>query len=159
MGYNLYIGEFEGTLYPEDRSASLGVEAANGGPQTSAPWEDTGNEICPSYTAWAQFAKRHGLTAVFFNGGRGQEWDEDYGNYGLLASHPGASAIGEEELRRFREALKSHGTHEDVEHWRLSWEEQNKIPMEYWDFLRLRWLVYWTEWALENCEYPTFANS
>lgn len=91
--------------------------------------DDHSNSIGPSYTTWSNFAARAGLKDVFFG-----EVD------GLLRPHPGAVLLTPAHLDAFKAA---------------------KLPKtaDEWDYKRLAWLIWWTEWALANCEFPTFKNS
>lgn len=82
----------------------------------------------PSYDAWAEFASRNNLSHIFY-----------YPSHELclIPSHPGYAELTGEHLKLFRGAravcLPEHEA-------------------------RLDWLIFWTEWALINCEKPVFAN-
>lgn len=163
MGYSLWFGEFAVDAVPEDRY----VRATAGKPEgvewpEDAPFNsscDTDNECSPGYSAWADFTRRTGLREVFGE---------------LIEQHPGVAALTTEHLEAFRAAqhkLAKEGwdgvraeavVRESMEAaeraGRSWWSSSDRMPVVAWDALRLRWLVFWTEWCLENCKYPTFAN-
>jgi hypothetical protein len=140
MGYNLYIGELEITtdLDPgEHVYVRLGVVSQDG-EGLNAPLNSTNNqrnEIWPSYTGWADFCHRVGLYKVFFE-------DCD----GILAQHPGAFVLTQEQLDAFESARENFKPVGDDE-------------TDQYDRRRLDWLCFWAKWALENCKVPVFANS
>lgn len=185
MGYNLYIGEAEPVIYLEDRHARMGVANVDG-KELGAPLNSSDNysNCCwPSYTGWANFAKAVGLYSVFFaprcpncaekfprhqgcdlcvaeSGRKRSVWwipegkKEGEGQEGLICRHPGAEALTEDHLVAFRTAREG---------WLARSEEERKEGRgedgEDYVLRRLDWLIFWTDWALKNCEYPTFANS
>jgi hypothetical protein len=159
MGYNLYIGEMEVETDWAERSVWVRVPLVDGVP-LGAPIDSAGtgthHNVCsPSYTGWAGFAERVGLWEVFYaprsrsGVGAPPVWwtpegsDEERG--GLLQQHPGAEALTQEHLAAFRDARARHV---------FSAGEGGTD----WDRVRLDWLVWWTEWALAHCKYPTFCN-
>jgi hypothetical protein len=140
MGYNLYIGELKVTTDPEPGEhvyADLGVIRQSGedldAPVNSA--DHRWNEIYPSYTGWADFCRRVGLTVLFF-----EEYD------GILVQHPGAFVLTQSQLDAFESAREKFKSVDD---------DRASI----YDRRRLDWLCFWTKWALENCKVPVFANS
>ena len=171
MGLNLWFGEFGADVDPEERYVSAtaqkpeGVEWPEDAPLSSSL--SRANSCHPSYTAWAKFTREVGLGAVV---GEGSE---------LIDSHPGAAELTGDHLRTFEGALECYSasvgaTVEEAEARilasearraacatsleRLGWRYED-VPPSDWNLLRLRWLVFWTRWCLENCKYPTFANS
>jgi hypothetical protein len=133
MGYNLSIGEFRVDIDHGERWCRGAVERQE---IESAPLNSSENHsnMChPSYSAWSRFAREVGLEDVF-------AWKE-LGS--LIEDHPGVTPLTREHLARFQAARKRLANTSD--------------PV--WDRRRLEWLIWWTRWALENCEYPTFANS
>jgi hypothetical protein len=165
MGYSLWFGEFGVDTEPEGRWANPtaqkpeGVEWPEDAPLNSSG--DTSNHCMPSYSAWGAFCNRTGLEEVFRE---------------LIAEHPGVAPLTAEHLEVFRAAqhkLAMGGwdgeraeavvreSKEAAEcagrDWWLS--SGADVPEVAWDALRLRWLVFWAEWCLEHCKYPTFANS
>ena len=161
MGYTLSIGEAVVKGYLEERYACIDVERVDGR-ELGAPIDSTGNkdsyknETWPAYTQWAGFAVRHDLGAVFFAGSPGfaeRVWLRPDGEegHGLIASHPGAEALTQNHLIEFRRAAARHFAPEP---------QLRLFPSDVdWDGVRLRWLCWWTAWALSNCKYPTFKNS
>lgn len=183
MGYNLYIGEAKSVVYLEDRHAHMGVEVIDG-EEFGAPENSSGNHsnfIYPSYLGWSKFCDLVGLYSVFYapccykclsdtykkrrcevcEGGRktvywipegkgpGQEQE------GIIYNHAGAVALSEDHLTAFRTARAAWLNRSEEERQELGVGEDGV------DYVlrRLDWLVFWSEWALENCDYPTFANS
>lgn len=153
MAYNLLIGEFEPVSHPEDRQVRASVAYEDGGPRNSVGSKKVhrGNAIYPGYIAWREFAERVGLEEVFF----GDRWwyEDDKWDHPLIYTHPGAMALDGRHLEAFRQADAGQ-IPEAFDHGLCVAPEE----IDYWDAIRLRWLVYWTEWAIETCEYPTFAN-
>jgi hypothetical protein len=144
MGYNLYIGEADLHTDIESRWARYGV-AVKDGEDLGAPLNSTDNHsncIYPSYSAWGAFCEEVGLKAVFY-AEREPWWTGESGNQyeGLLSHHPGCAVITEDHYKAFVAATEGYkGT-----------DEYHKK--------RLDWLVWWTRWALDNCQYPSFSNS
>ncbi len=159
MGFNLWFGEFGADVDPRNRYVCAtarkpeGVEWPEDAPLNSSLYR--GNICHPSYTAWAKFTREVGLDDVV---GEGSE---------LIDSHPGAAELKREDLHAFEHALERYSarvgaTVEDAEARILASEARRTecgVPPSDWHLLRLRWLVFWARWCLENCEYPTFANS
>lgn len=147
MGYNLYIGEAHADISLEDRWSQISVKAQSldDAPQTSAPWEDHSNACFPSYTAWSNFCQQTGLTTVFY---------DDYD--GILASHPGCVALTEDHYNCFAAAKATWGAKPANKRLMANGDDSDGIDYHQ---RRLDWLVWWTRWALDNCEYPSFANS
>lgn len=149
MGYNLSIGEAYADVRLNDRYSRIDVANAvvDGAPINSS--DDTSNTICPSYSTFAEFCRETELYDVFFSGARGCNtesfWKDAEGrqHYGLLSQHPGAVALTESHLKAFQEAQERY---------------QARGGNDEYTVKRLTWLVWWTEWALKNCKYPTFAN-
>lgn len=148
MGYALYIGEAEVVTYMEDRHTHIGVKVIE---REDAPLvvANHSNRCHLSYSGLHHFVRRVGLFPVFFapecpNGSETVWWvppgeDPSAGQGGLIRYHPGAEALTPGHLAEFKAALDAHeGSSSDRR--------------------MLEWLVYWTEWALTNCEYPTFVN-
>ena len=98
------------------------------------------------------------------------------GRPGLIERHPGAAALTTEHLVAFEEARWRWAAKTDEEKLAAMNAEQERsvryyfAPRELLDSprssegvdyneRRLEWLCWWTRWALENCEFPTFGNS
>lgn len=174
MGYNLYIGEAVADVDLAERYARVGVNCmtVEGAPLNST--DDYINRVFPSYSVWAQFAREVGLYELFY--AKSEPWwqdDEGMDYEGLLSRHPGAVKITEGHYRAFVQARERYIGRPDrparlPEHEGLVPQEstspgrpflpENLVADEY-NVKRLNWLVFWTRWALDNCKYPTFANS
>lgn len=179
MGFTFGIGEFEVESYPEDRYAKERVErppedVIEQSPKSSMHNRPKTNYIDTGYVQWFQFTWSVGLVDVFngrndavdkkdwSHGKRFHDHGIDYDKYwdfddkskeAITYDHPGIIAIDEDYLTRFKQARDYWEDHPDRE---KSIEEQDNnrdINME-----RLNWLVWWTEWALDHCEYPSFVN-
>jgi hypothetical protein len=148
VGYNLYIGNAEVRADLKERHAHVAVAAKELPESPLNSNDEHTNYVFPSYTQWAEFARNTGLSAVFygdgghrapwFRGASGKEYD------GLLSRHPGAVAMTEDHHAAFVAAREDYEpTSED----------------DVYNQRRLDWLVWWTRWALDNCEFPTFYNS
>lgn len=152
MGYTLTIGEFEVDINKDDRYASCGakIHSAEGAPLNSSDLYTS--ECWPSYGAWKSFAEGEGLLDVFFANTLSHpvSWVDGDGQHhdGLILQHPGAAALTEAHLKRFKAARENYTP-----------KPENFADGVDYVLRRLDWLVFWTEWALKNCEYPTFANS
>jgi hypothetical protein len=187
MGYNLYIGEAAPDICFEDRSARMGVEVVDG-KEFGAPLnssENYTNYCYPGYGTWRNFCGQVGLYSVFYapecpgchdkppgrkgcdlciepkHGGRTSVWWTPEGKSkgeareGLMDQRPGCAALTEDHYIAFttarqawlnlpEETREAEGVGEDGADWVLR---------------RLDWLCFWTRWALDTCEYPSFANS
>lgn len=131
MGYNLGIGEFKVDIDHAARACICSVEGQGFDEAPLNSSDNRSNWIWPSYTTWSRFAREVGLSDLF------EGWDS------LIESHPGVAPLMAEHLARFEAARGLVANTSDPK----------------WDARRLEWLIWWTRWALENCEYPTFANS
>lgn len=148
MGWTLRIGEFEAEVDARLRAATPSVRyesEAEGSPMNSSG--DWSNQCAPGYNAWHEFCDRVGLRDVFFAGADGQRecWvdHEDRARVGLILGSDACEALTEAHYLKFqfaRDVWKGGPLEDGVD----------------WDLRRLDWLVFWTRWALDNCEYPTF---
>lgn len=182
MGYSLTIGEFKCEVIPSERYASLSAEEAcekeaPGAPLDSSAGAGSRKNCCmPSYSAWGEFTRRHGLYEAFAAGSREclVGWwvpEEGVELNGLIASHPGVAALTAHHLKAFIEARDAYlataeprwglrAWHEGQEESKKNgapWYDPGDEPVDY-DLRRLEWLVFWTDWALEHCKFPTFEN-
>lgn len=173
MGYTLTFGNFTVVPAPQDRYAHVTASLdkfPEDAPYCSIGNGERANFTWPSYSAWTSFTERYDLYDVFFGEKRDGMWYADDHCYeGLLSRHPGAFEITPGHLLKFEEAyLNAPMTYEEAvieyeAYLNLSRDEKDEVLAKdlepVFDTLRLNWLVYWTRWCLENCEYPTFANS
>lgn len=151
MGYILTIGEFKYEVDGERRFVFTGAETHETDDAPINSSESKTSCCSPSYSQWLNFSKLVGLEDVFFAGSRESEevwWIDSNGEErdGLIRNHPGTAKLDEEHLKRFKRAKDDYIDRVDG-------------ACEEMVMRRLDWLIYWTEWALENCKYPTFANS
>ncbi len=173
MGYTLMIGEFSVEIDHEKRHAFEGVEPVNGVP-FGAPLDSTGNgthlnQTWPGYIGWSDAMKSLGLYDVFFgtDSNRRAYWTGASGEQHepIIASHPGVVALTPDHLAAFRAAAEAWTSDRAVTHrgsymGETRWTTTPATADEYLiNEIRVRWLVWWTEWALTNCRYPSFANS
>jgi len=173
VGYNLYIGEAEVIVHMDERYARMGVkyESSADAPQTTVG--DTGNHIYPGHTTWREFCKTVGLYSVFYapecptkhhhlHGcptceGKPLWWKPDGTEHeGLMKDRPGAAPLTEIHLVAFEEARERWLERPEEERQEIGGASDTGRDLV---LARLDWLVWWTEWALENCDNPTFANS
>ncbi len=152
MGYNLTIGEAKIITYTEDGLESASAVGAKSiarydAPSFGEPTDGT-NERWVSYTSWWDFCEFVGLTHAIY----------DSEQRSLRGGHHGAFPINEEfkkevdaAMVRLREkypfAVAIYG------------ENENDVPEENGAMCRLVWLQYWTNYALDNCTSPMFANT
>jgi hypothetical protein len=59
----------------------------------------------------------------------------------LFASHPGHCDLTADHLAQFKRAAKK------------------RLPPDDYNRERMKWLLYWSEWALANCKRPAITNS
>ena len=176
MGWSLYIGEAVASIDLEERYARVVVEEIDG-KEMGAPFNSTENHCnyCwPSYVAWHDFCLEAGLFQVFYaprcevctsktpaqrrfcdacgGCGRGGYWSPSGGDPkvdgidGLLSNDGSAKPLTEQHYAAFKAALDRYMGRP---------EEERDI----WVQRRLDWLVWWTRWAIDNCEHPTFFGS
>lgn len=167
MGYNLTIGEFKVDIVHDERQAYAGAgfpehkEWPEEAPLNSK--DDQGNTIFPSYGVWSDFCKCVGLHKLFYaprneddSYTASDSWwvGPDGDQYeGLLSQHPGAFELTGAHLTAFEGAKKRYLATPEP---RAGLDISSEID---YNLRRLDWLIFWTKWALEHCEYPTFGNS
>ena len=157
MGYNLYIGE---SKLESDIEEYWCRWTAKPKILKKAPFfegddlSNHNNSRSPSYTQWWDFCKEVNLIDVF------------YEDRGFKGGHPGCFKLTKEHLITFREALKKR---EQIDKRPAGLDERyiNNIFAKFpdgeethdYNKVRLIWLIWWTNWALNNCKNPTFSNS
>ena len=187
MGYNLYIGEAKPIIHMSDRHARMGVQE-EWGKSLGAPLNPSNNysnKIWPGYIVWRRFTYQVGLYSVFyapecpektnspFSRCKGADcstcrghsvwWipeggSQEDGREGLMANRPGAAKLTQDHLTAFKTARQAWlNLPEKTRQEEGVGPDSDGNPVD-WVLRRLDWLVWWTEWALENCEHPTFAN-
>ncbi len=165
MSYSIYIGEATVAEYdaedPDDAAeVYVTVERIESRDAPSFPGDEmTGktNGRHPGYSQWGEFCEQTGLFAIFF--------DTDDG---LLVPHPGVRRLTKKHLAAFAAAEKKWlAKHPDkIAGWDPAYNlfamgttKAAADPRYDGNAERLRWLVWWTEWALKNCKKPSMANS
>lgn len=159
MGYTLTIGELKTTVkyhglesYIQNYAEDVTDEKA---PAFGEPTDHL-NSRWPSYTAWHDAMRFVGLHEMMFNK-----------ENGLIRNHPDCVPLVKEHKeiidKAYLEFYKKYpgckagyspkikekgGIYEDPE-----WPQENGYAV------RLEWLKYWVDWALENCKHPVFYNS
>lgn len=151
MGYWFYIGEAEVSVDMEEREADMRVKEIELPESHKNSNDDHSNSIGPSYSTWADFCRQTGLLAVFYAGSHPdypKEWIRPDGEsgYGIITSHPGIVALTQNHLKEFQSAQKRYGG-----------TPGDRSDDDYTG-KRLDYLVWWTDWALNNCKYPSFYN-
>lgn len=159
MGYDLKIGELQ-TWIDYDGLDSWIVNDVVDEKHDNAPafgeFTDYTNYRAPGYGQWDKVMRDCGLHELMF--------DEDTG---LIRNHPGCVPLVKEHKEIIDKAYKEfyekypnckagyspkinnkEGIYDDPD-----WDNCNNTAV------RLEWLKYWVDWALENCERPVFYNS
>lgn len=159
MGYNLYIGEKHVEIYDEGTEDECTRVTADGqyhddSPAFGEPTDFT-NTRWPSYSAWADFARKSGLWGFLFEDARGN----------IRGGHPGYFDLTAADVVTVSKALHIA---------RKRYPEAAKLVDEGWKYTsmmddepvkgfglvsRATWLHYWVKWAVENCKNPVFANT
>lgn len=153
MGYSIWIGEHTpqwredyGEMYYDARNVSEmdGVECH--APLNSS--HDHGNFILPSYSSWHDFMRNTGLGKHLSN--QGVE---------LIPEHPGMCYITE----KVRDAVVDFGrgylqSHPVIEERTPCRHGMGDRRFRDYDAARMRWLVFWVDWAFNHCTHPVIAN-
>lgn len=156
MGYTLIIGELKTEVIQDDGGYIYNTAELTNHDDAPAFGEPTDHENSrwPSYTAWANAMRFIGLEELMHNK-----------NTGLLRNHPGCIPLTKEHkeiidkayiafYEKYPNAKAGYSTKvnafgdDDPD-----WPEENSYAV------RLEWLKYWVDWALENCKQPVFYNS
>lgn len=159
MSYDIYIGNAE--IESEVREDEFYVRwIVNGHSEPDAPnfegdtLTQNTNSRHPGYSQWANFLKEVGLYDTFFNE-----------EIGLMREHPGCFPLTRQHLVKFKDALEYLNMTDKRPAGldpRLIKDDFIQIPQgeetHSYNKVRLIWLIYWTEWALRNCQYPAIYN-
>jgi hypothetical protein len=170
MGYNLTIGEaafevdkvgdnsYTETLDDEFIRVVAKPVKLDNAPAAGEPTDYT-NERWPSYTQWHDFAKKVGLMDVLF------QYNEVRGYYDIRGGHSGFFAITPAFKAEIDKAVKNwlkkypDAKPEYVEEYTGGDSRFPEYVERHAMMVRLHWLQFWTDWALENCECPIFVNT
>ena len=159
MGYTLRIGELE-TSITDDGLESVVYNDAKSETRDDAPAfgepTDKTNSRWPSYTQWSNAMKFIGLHEFMFNK-----------ETGLIRNHPDCVPLKKEHKEIIDKAYADFYTKYPNAKAGFSPKinekegiyEDNEWPAENDYAVRLEWLKYWVDWALENCKQPVFFNS
>lgn len=155
MGYNLTIGNACLEFQREDSYLTISAERVDlpNAPAFGEP-TDNSNMRWPSYTSWGNVMREIGLYNLM---------DKENENC-LIPEHPGHCVLNAEIKKEIDIAYdafykkypnckagyspKSTDFYEDPD-----WPSENSTAV------RLEWLKFWVDWALENCVIPIFHNS
>lgn len=145
MGYTLKIGQAITYTDPETDIESIDCERVF---LAEAPAfgeiTDHTNVRMPSYSTWEDFANEVGLYSFFFDN-----------ELGLLNGSNGVHPLTSADKAVIDTACADYvEKHPSV----FSVKDESSLTEEDFHFERLRWLKFWTDWALENCDTPVFFN-
>lgn len=176
MGYNLRIGE--AIIDWSEDGVSIDAESVtlDSSPAFGEPTDHT-NMRWPSYTSWAKFCRTIEIVDVMMNeknGGSGEVEVNGKWIQCLMPTHPGAAPITREHLTAIRESVDSYKKRHPDHFAKFPLPREGAVPVfsnnyreeDYVDdprydgeLCRAEWLLFWVEWALDNCERPVFVNS
>ncbi len=161
MGYTLKIGQLKTCWHIDDgRESRIKLEAEHASsPDAPAYGEltDNSNQRWPSYTVWAKFSRFVDLYEFFYDK-----------SVGVLREHPGCvplciehKTIVDKAYAKFKEkypnAVAGYSSINEGKSL-FEWEDDPNWPEENEYLVRLEWLKFWIDWALENCTEPVFEN-
>lgn len=157
MGYTLKIGELTVDFDTSDGLEShVGLWAEDSSSQEAPAYgepTDHSNSRWPSYSSWHNAMSFVGLHDFMYN--------EDTG---LLRKHPGCVPLVKEHKEIVDAAHKAF--YEKYPNCKAGYspnatdfQEDPNWPEENGYAVRLEWLKFWIDWALENCARPVFVNS
>ena len=162
MGYTLKIGESY-VDFDEDGDRRVLVHDVELGdsPAFGEPTDRT-NSRWPSYTGWGNFCRNVGIASIMFNGRNGGSdiFELPDGSYVgcLMPEHPGVARITQKHLDYIKAKVNAYkALHPD--HLPEFPPEGVEDPKCDGNLCRAQWLIFWMEWAILNCENPTFYNS
>ena len=170
MGYTLRIGELQIEYIQEDDEPRIDVSAKgfhhDDAPSFGEP-TDGESQCWPSYSSWHEFCEFVGLYSLFYgtNQRRGERIRDDY----LIQEHPGCVPLTERHRKEINKALgdfkeahpnatPTYGKPCPEGENPLMWEDKDNPNENAW-MVRLVWLHYWVNWALDNCKQPVFQNT
>ena len=153
MGYTLAIGE-KRSIQEDDGSTYYDVERIfhNKAPAFGEPTDHT-NQRWPSCSTWKKFSEFTGLVNLFYDKDNGLINASKDGVVLIRQIHKKQIDLALEVITdRFPNAFAGYSPKVDdiLVHSDPDWPEANE-----W-LVRLHWLKYWVDWALENCKEPVF---
>lgn len=155
MGYTLTIGQAYMDFDKEYSDLRIKAEYVTlpNAPAFNEP-TDYSNERWPSYTSWASAMRNMGLSHLM---------DKSNDNC-LIPSHPGYKVLNADIKSEIDKAyedfyLKYPNCKPGYSPLATDFDEDPNWPEENSTAVRLEWLKFWVDWALDNCEIPIFHNS
>ena len=171
MGYSLTIGEAYLHWEPGYCTIEAKGEKHSNAPAFGEPTDYT-NSRWPSYTAWHDSMEKLDLLDFMFN-----EFEYEGESYpSLIEDHPGVMPITKEYLDYLKLKLDEYKSKNPTHIAKLPPPKEGAIPiikgsLIYRDedrdnnpiydsaLCRGEWLLYWIEWAVNNCKQPVFVNT
>jgi len=137
MGYNLSIGETEHNEEDGYRWTWVRYEKlVEGAPFNSG--HNHSNSIMPSYSSWGDFKRRTGLSVHLEREGIQLIGDADVGVTPITGEICDAVVkFAAQHLRKYPVQDGGYGN-------------------QHYDSLRMRWLMFWFQWARAHCDEPVF---
>jgi len=152
MGYTISIGEAQLHLEEFDVIVLVKEEKHDNAPADGVPTDFT-NSRWPSYSAWSEFAKEVNLYDMFYCKEKGLMRDS-YIAVPLNQSHKEKVDFA---FKKFSKRFELMNTDIFLEHSMYTKKDIETTFQYYLD--RLKWLKYWVDWSLENCENPIMKTS
>lgn len=159
MSYDIYIGnaeveyqesvnDFELDEYRyEVRVSVKRIELDNAPIFENDEMTGNGNSRHPGYVQWSTALEHAGILDLFFND-----------DTGLMRKHPGCFPIVKSDVDAVKSALEQYKKlYPDATPRFGTWENPGKAEDAV--LARLEWLVFWMDWAVNNCERPAITNS
>jgi hypothetical protein len=161
MGYNLKIGEAYVSSDEDGQRILVRDEELPHAPAFGEPTDYT-NARWPSYTGWSNFCRNIGIAGIMFNtrNGGSDLFQLPDGSYVgcLMPEHPGVARITQKHLDYIKGKVEEY-KYFFPEHIAEFPPEDTEDPRFDGNLCRAEWLIFWMEWAVLNCENPTFYNS
>jgi hypothetical protein len=158
MGYDITIGQYKRTSYTEDgirRYLDGAIHARHETAPAFGEPTDYENQRWPSYGSWNKVLEAIGLKDLFRNP-----------ETGLMRKHPGCVKLTIEHKKAIDEAYANfYAKHPDCKPGYSKKQTEDPFgvdpdwPKENAYAVRLEWIKYWVDWALENCKQPVIVNT
>lgn len=155
MGYSIHIGEHDPGWREDEYDDSMWYDSHSvvsmDGLEVGAPLNsshDHSNFILPSYSSWNGFMRVTGLA---------DRLEED--GIEIIPTHPGVCYI----TPKLHAAIMEVGAvylakHPVVEERRPCKHGMGDELFRSYESARMRWLMFWVDWAFNNCKHPVIAN-
>jgi hypothetical protein len=166
MGYTLKIGERDVDLTEDGDRIIIRDEEFSYAPAFGEPTDYT-NARWPSYTGWGNFCRNIGIEGIMFNtrNGGSDIFELPDGSFVgcLMPEHPGVARITQKHFDYIKAKVDTykalHPTHRAEFPQESIGDSFSPDPECDGNLCRAEWLLFWMEWAILNCENPTFYNS